>query len=129
MRVKKSFTLIEILVVIVIIGILVTLALPNYSRIQEKALDREARATLVLMRAAERIYKMEYGNYFISGVISDINSYLKLSLPTAASPKWDYSVTDTATGTIQGTRLGGIRTWELISSTASEEPGCTGTCL
>lgn len=132
---NKSFTLIELLVVIVILGILVALAYPNYNVIKEKALDREAKASLALMRAAERIYKMEIGYYYpqsgSTGNASLINANLKLSLPTSAS-KWTYSVDNSsATGTTQATRSEGawIRGWTLDSSGPSEIPACSGSCL
>lgn len=131
MLIKRSYTLIEILVVIVIIGILASLAWPNYSKLQEKSLDREAKASLALIRAAERIYKMEVGFYYpFSGAVADpslINTNLKLSLPTSAA-KWTYNVDNASgTGTVQATRSG--RTWELESSAASEDAACSGACL
>ena len=61
-----SFTLIEMLVVLVIIATLAALAWPNYMAIKEKTLNREAKATLALIRAAEKVYKMEEGFYYPS---------------------------------------------------------------
>lgn len=132
MLTRRSFTLIEILVVIIIIGILASLGLPNFERVREKALDREAKTTLALIRAAERIYKMEEGNYFpSSGTTSEekaesLNTNLKLSLPTASNPKWTYEVD--SSGQAMATREGaGGRVWTLESSGSCEEPACSGT--
>ncbi len=135
MSMKKGFTLVEILVVLVIIGILVALALPNFTTTKEKTLDREAKATLALMRAAERIYKMEvgvnyypYDSYTSTNNISLINTNLRLSLSATAFPNWSYSINNvSSTGTGLATRLG--RTWTLDSVGSSEEPVCTGSCL
>lgn len=133
MLMKKGFTLAELLVVLVIIGVLAAIALPNFTTTKEKTLDREAKATLALMRAANRIYRMEFGTgaYYpvddSNPTVALINTDLKLSLPTTASPNWSYTVSNHSTGTNQATRSG--RTWTLDSSSASEVPGCTGSCL
>lgn len=125
-----GLTLVELIVVIIIIGILVSLALPQFGVTKERTLDREAKASLALMRAAEKIYRMEIGYYYpYSGSVSTvgaINTDLRLSLPDTASPNWSYSLTS-PTGIGQATRLG--RTWALDSAGTSEDPVCTGSCL
>jgi len=132
MLAKKGFTLAELLVVIVIVGILAALALPNYGAIKEKSLDREAKASLALIQAAEKIYRMEQGFYYPypSGpvsVVSDINSYLKLSLPTAANRLWSHSINSTATEHATSTRIGAGadgRQWTI--NLPGETDPCTG---
>jgi prepilin-type N-terminal cleavage/methylation domain-containing protein len=92
---KKAFTLVEILVVVIIIGILSTLGFVNYSRIKEGALTKEARANLKLIAAAERIYRMEYGHYYIQGTgetVTDINRNLRLGLNET---NWGYQISNT----------------------------------
>ena len=59
-----GFTLIEIMVVVVIIGILAALAIPNYVNTREKALDKEAVAGVKLIRAADRQYYVQNETYF-----------------------------------------------------------------
>ena len=99
MKQFRSVTLIEVLIVVLIIGVMAALSLPNFGRMRERGLDREVRANLKLIQAAERIYRMEIGDYYPYGGgsqsnITTINSYLKLSLP--AETNWDYSVTTSA---------------------------------
>ncbi len=129
MLIKKGFTLIELLVVIVIIAILAALGLPGYNKLQEKSLDREAKASLALIRAAERIYRMEMSFYYPNtgsvNTLSSINTDLKLSLPTD-SPKWSYTVT-APNGNATALRSG--RTWSLLSSGTTDDAICTGSCL
>ena len=55
----KAITLLEILAVIIIIGVLATLGLPRFGPMRERALDKEAKANLKLIQAAEKIYRME----------------------------------------------------------------------
>lgn len=90
---KKGFTLLELMIIVVILGVLATLGLVNYTGIREHALGKEARANLKLIAAAERIYRMEYGFYYgRQADEAEINTLLKLSLPTAAGRTWDYNI-------------------------------------
>jgi len=97
-------TLLEILAILIIIGILAAIALPNFAPVREKVLDKEASASLKLIQAAQKIYKMETGFYFpYSDTESNqntINTNLKILLPTDdATRKWTYKCADTASGT------------------------------
>ena len=58
----RSFTLIELIIVIIIIGILATFAMPAFMETKEKALTKEAIANLKLIAAAEKIWRMESAN-------------------------------------------------------------------
>jgi type IV pilus assembly protein PilE len=89
----KAVTLIEILTVVLIIGILIALALPNFGTMKERALDREAKANLKLIQAAEKIYRMEYLVYQDAGDTGEVNQELKLSLPAGDNSNWLYSIT------------------------------------
>ncbi|HZX58206.1 MAG TPA: type II secretion system protein [Mucilaginibacter sp.] len=59
----KAFTLIEILVVLVIIGILVLLALPNLLPIITKAKATEAKVQLKHVQTLEQSYFYEHSRY------------------------------------------------------------------
>ncbi len=60
---KNGFTLLQLLLAVVIIGILAGISIPNYNKAKERALGKIARANLKLMAAAEKVYKMDYGVY------------------------------------------------------------------
>lgn len=120
-QLRCGYNLIEIIIVVIIVGILVTFAMPQFSKTRERAFDAEAKANLRLMQAAEKIYKMEIGGYYgPSNVIAAINTNLKLSLP--ATSKWNYSIT--AAGDAAAARAGGGRTWSLLIG--ADDPTCGG---
>jgi len=56
---KKGFTLVEIMVVVVIIGILTAIAWPRYVKTAEKARISEARSILGALKDAEMVYYIE----------------------------------------------------------------------
>ncbi|MCX5716065.1 MAG: prepilin-type N-terminal cleavage/methylation domain-containing protein [Candidatus Omnitrophica bacterium] len=60
---KRSFTLIELLIVIVIIGILASLAIPQYTKFTDQAKGAEAVANLGALRRAVNVYYAEVGDY------------------------------------------------------------------
>ena len=125
---KKCFTMMELLVVIVIIGILSALAFPNFGLNKERALDKEAKANLGFIQEAEKYYKMESGSYYpVSGntnVAADINTNLKISIPTAAA-SWTYAV-DTDNSQATASRLpAASRVWTLTYTGSAAT--CTGT--
>jgi len=63
---KKSFTLIELIVVIIIIGILATLAFMQYTKVIEKGRTAEAKSILGTIRTAQEAYRLENGSYATS---------------------------------------------------------------
>ena len=64
---KKGFTLLEILVVIIIIGILATLALPQYMKTTKKARVSEAISNIGSIKGAEIRYYQENDRLFTFG--------------------------------------------------------------
>jgi prepilin-type N-terminal cleavage/methylation domain-containing protein len=90
---EKAFTLTELMIVIVIIGILATMAIVQFSGPKEDSLEKEAKSNLKLIAAAEKIYRMEIGSYVGAANTSDINARLRLMLPNSTNKNWEYSVT------------------------------------
>ena len=101
---KKGFTFLEIIAVLIIMGLLSTLAIGQYTPARERALGREAISALRLIASAERLYRMEIdGNTHIdcqclcagNGVTccnnanTGCNRLLKLDL---TPQNWFYSV-------------------------------------
>ena len=67
-RSQKGFTLIELMIVVTIIGILVALALPLFSRTITKSKQSEAKQILKQIYIMQQTYRTEYNLYWGNGV-------------------------------------------------------------
>jgi len=128
---KKAVTLMELVVVIIVIGILATVAVSHHASTKELVLDKEGISNLKLLRAAEIAFKLEMGSYYPStGSVSDIsmiNQNLAFMLATGANRSWNYMVK--STGCSQATRNGSNgRIMYLEINDADGEPNIGGAC-
>jgi prepilin-type N-terminal cleavage/methylation domain-containing protein len=123
----KSFTLIELVVVLVIIGVLATLGIAPYNMYRENALDREAEGNLALIIAAEKVYRMERQAFYIEASEALLNTNLRLFLPVT-NMNWDYFTTQSAAALpvccAQATRAG--RNWRLCTNGNEPVKGACG---
>lgn len=117
MRKENGFSMMEMMVTTIIIGILATVSIGYYIGSKENVANREAASSLLNIQVAERSYFLDHNVYYPDPAaneanIGNINANLKLSLPTAANRNWDYTVF--STGCARATRNGGdVRSWFL----------------
>jgi type IV pilus assembly protein PilE len=67
MKKEKGLTLIELLIVIVVIGILASVAIPIYTNYMQRARRSEAKTALEQIRAAQEVFRAERGRYANDG--------------------------------------------------------------
>jgi prepilin-type N-terminal cleavage/methylation domain-containing protein len=104
---RKGFTLVEVLIVVIIIGILASIGVPQFSDSIEKAKGGEARAGLGHLQTGEKIYFAEKETYTTDLSNLDINltqTYWTFTIVTPTS----------STFTATATRKGGTRSGQTI---------------
>ncbi len=78
----RGFTLVEVLSVIIIVGVIFTIAAPNVTSMLGKAGDKADKANIQLIEGAVRQFRLD------TGVIPAELSYL-LQNPAGGIPGWD----------------------------------------
>jgi prepilin-type N-terminal cleavage/methylation domain-containing protein len=97
---RKGFTLIELIIVIIIVGILASIGLTQYTKVVEKGRASEARLILGSLRTAEVAEYMENGAYVTL-------SSLGVEAPAACATTHYFSYAcDAGTGICTATRCG-----------------------
>ncbi len=121
---KKGFTLIELMIVVVIIGILAALAIPRFMRSTTKAKMSEARQLLKQIYTMQRAYRQEKDTYACNGLTATAaagDAFADIGVDVGASARYSYAMTaDAGTFTCQATANldddAIIDTWEIDES-------------
>jgi prepilin-type N-terminal cleavage/methylation domain-containing protein len=114
MQNKKGFTLLELIIVIIVIGILVAMALPQFTKVAERGRIAKAKGYLDMFRKAEGVY------HAINSTYADDISLLTTDIPELAEIdndlEWDYTITaDDSMFEVVLTRIGGEYDGETIT--------------
>jgi type IV pilus assembly protein PilE len=98
---KKGFTLIELMIVVVIIGILAALAIPRFMRSTTKAKQSEAKQLLKQVYTMQHAYRQEFNVYACPGAVASAAAgaaFARIGVDVGASARYTYTMT-TATAT------------------------------
>lgn len=110
---QKGFTLLEIIIIVVILGILATMGFVQYTRAVERSRTAEAKNVLSSIRTAEHGYMQQFGSY-----TSNINELSTESVASACQAGgiyfFSYSIDATAGTATRCTQDGKLP----VSSTA-----------
>lgn len=118
---KKGFTLVELMVVIVIIGILAALAIPRFLGATNKTKAAEFKPVLKQIYTLQEAYKQEKDVYSADATGAEI----AFDKPDTASSRFEYAVSDVTTEL--GTAL--VKTDKIKDVTNTYIPNTVGACV
>ncbi len=64
-RKRLTFTILELIIAVIIVGILATLGKVTYHKVAVKAKAGKAKHAIALIAEAEKMYKVDYGSYWV----------------------------------------------------------------
>jgi len=102
-KIQEGFTLVEILIVVVIIGILASIAVPIYAAYVKRGYASDAKTQIRAIYDSSKFYHSETGSYPTD--VTDINDGEYINITPGTLEKWDFelNITDDDNGVISGT--------------------------
>jgi prepilin-type N-terminal cleavage/methylation domain-containing protein len=113
-RNQKGFTLIELMIVVVIIGILAALAIPRFMKATTKSKQSEAQQVLKQIYTMQRTYRQAKDTYWTptagNASAAAPNAFAELGVEVMLSARYTYS-------------MGGVTTSTFIATATVSDPG------
>ncbi len=94
-RNQKGFTLIELMIVVVIIGILAALAIPRFMRATTKSKQSEAKQVLKQIYTMQHSYRQEYNAYWGNGITASAaagTAFGRIGVDIMTTARYTYSL-------------------------------------
>jgi prepilin-type N-terminal cleavage/methylation domain-containing protein len=90
LRNNKGFTLIELMIVVVIIGILAALAIPRFSQASDRAKEKEADGIIKQVYTLQSVYRAQHN--VLAGSVAELET-VGFEAPAAGSLKhYDFNI-------------------------------------
>ncbi len=116
---RKAFTLVELMIVVAIIGILASIAIPNFVSMQYRAKRAELPTNVEGIRVAETAYEASFDSW------QQIPTFQPTTSPSKAKVTW---VTGTGFDTLGWAPDGKVRGAYRVTSLSSADFEVTGIC-
>lgn len=87
---KKSFTIIELLIVVIVLAIITSMAVPHFAKARQRTLNNEAISYVKLVYDAQKMYYLATQTYLACADTDTCRSRFDVDL--VSNGAWDYSV-------------------------------------
>lgn len=82
--IKRAFTIMEVMTVVIIVGVIAVFAIPNFSKTMTQSHEQDTMTQMTALHAANEIYRAQNGGYWPPDAstynLAAINSALGLSI-------------------------------------------------
>ena len=119
MRAKSGFTLVEILIVVVILGILAAVVIPQFTNASTEAKENSLKSDLRTMRSQIELYKIKNSD----------SPPASLAVLVTGDYLREIPVNPFNSLATEGTAVDGTVGWTYVAATGEVTAGDTGTCI